>query len=246
MKQLLIYEQPLPLNRQQHRHLRIKPELSDFAFARALNSVPLTTAEFAQAARDYPIVFTGDAHEGMPAALLGLTRDDNLFVEADGRWAADTYVPAFFRRYPFVVANQDASPVDFTVCVDTPFLCSDDDGLKLFEDSGEDAPALTRALGFLASYQGAVQATQAFMQQVLELGLLVPRTVKIERAGSQTRTLSGFQVVDEARLQKLSGKELARLSKTGALGLLYIHILSLSNVQRLSARLDPRAQTHGH
>jgi hypothetical protein len=52
MKQLLIYEQPLVLNRQQHRHLRIKPVLDSFGFASALNSVPLTTTEFAQAARD--------------------------------------------------------------------------------------------------------------------------------------------------------------------------------------------------
>ena len=255
VKQLLIYEQPLVLNRQQHRHLRIKPVLDSFGFAGALNSVPLTTTEFAQAARDFPIVFAGEGAEpdetkahsaGMPAALLGLSRDDNLFVEADGRWAADAYVPAFLRRYPFVVANQDASPESFTVCVDTPFLASDDDGLKLFEDSGEDAPALKRALGFLADYQAAVLRTQSFMQQLRESKLLVPKTIKVERPGSQAQTLSGFHVVDETRLQKLSGKDLAKLSKTGALGLIYAHVMSLSNVQRLSARLDARSSVPRH
>jgi hypothetical protein len=251
VKQLLIYEQPLVLNRQLHRHLRIKPVLDSFGFAGALNSVPLTTTEFAQAARDYPIVFAGedaapDHATGMPAALLGLSRDDNLFVESDGRWAADAYVPAFLRRYPFVVANQDASPESFTVCVDTPFLAGDDDGLKLFEDSGEDAPALKRALGFLADYQAAVQRTQSFMQQLRESKLLVPRTTKVERPGSEAQTLSGFHVVDETRLQKLSGKDLAKLSKTGALGLIYAHVMSLSNVQRLSARLDARSSVPKH
>ena len=189
-----------------------------------------------------PIVFTGEGEDaygaGMPAALLGLSGDANLFVETDGRWASDTYVPAFFRRYPFVVANQDASPDNFTVCIDTPYLATGEDGLKLFEESGEDAPALTRALGYLADYQTAVQRTQGFMQQLRDSKLLVPRTIKVERADSEAQTLSGFQVVDEARLHKLAGRDLAKLSKTGALGLLYAHVLSLGNIQRLSARLD--------
>jgi hypothetical protein len=241
MKQLLIYEQPMPINRQRHRHVRIKPTLDDFGFARKLNSVPLTTVEFAEAARDYPIVFTGSADAGgMPAALLGLSQDNNLFVEADGRWAAEKYIPAFFRRYPFVVANQDASPEDFTVCVDQPFVCEGDDGVKLFEDSGEDAPALTRALSFLADYQGAVQRTQEFMQQLHASKLLVPRELKVVRAGSEPHTLNGFSVIDETRMQKLSARALDKLSKAGALGFIYVHLMSLSNVQRLSARMDAR------
>lgn len=241
MKQLLIYEQPLPINRQKHQHLRIKPALDEFGFARKLNSVPLTTVEFAEAARDYPIVFTGDADVGvMPAALLGLSQDSNLFVEADGHWAAEKYIPAFFRRYPFVVANQDASPEDFTVCVDQPFLCEDDAGVKLFEDSGEDAPALTRALAFLGDYQAAVRRTQEFMQQLHASKLLVPRELKVVRADSEPHTLSGFSVVDETRLQKLSARALQNLSKAGTLGFIYVHLMSLSNIQRLSTRLDAR------
>ncbi len=241
MKQLLIYEQPMPINRQQHRHVRIKPALDDFGFARTLNSVPLTTVEFAEAARDYPIVFTGSADVGgMPAVLLGLSQDNNLFVETDGRWAKEKYIPAFFRRYPFVVANQDASPENFTVCVDQPFVCEGEGGVKLFEDSGEDAPALTRALSFLADYQGAVQRTREFMQQLHASKLLVPRELKVGRAGSEPHTLSGFSVVDETRMQKLSARALDKLSKAGVLGFIYVHLMSLSNIQRLSARLDAR------
>jgi hypothetical protein len=250
LKQLLIYEQPLVLNRVQHRHLRIKAVLQNFEFARALNSVPLTTIEFAQAARDYPIVFAGedggDLGAGMPAALLGLSRDCNLFIETDGCWATDTYVPAFLRRYPFVVANQDALPDTFAVCVDAPFLATGNDGLNLFEESGEDAPALKRALGYLADYQAAVQRTQAFMQQLRESQLLVPRTIRVERPDSAAQTLSGLHVVDEERLHKLAGKDLAKLSKTGALGLLYAHVMSLGNIQRLSARMDARSSATRH
>lgn len=242
MKQLLIYEQPVALNRHQHRQLRLKAELGGFGFASHLNSVPLTTVEFAQAARDFPIVFAGSgAQAGMPAALLGLDQDDNLFVDAQGQWAADTYVPAFLRRYPFVVASKDEAPDDFTVCVEHAFVTDDESGLRLFEENGEDAPALQRAVGFLTDYQNEVRRTEAMMQQLHEHKLLIERTLKVDRPGKDMQTLSGFSVADEARLQKLGGKALEKLSRSGALGLLYVHLMSLSNVQRLSARWDARA-----
>lgn len=248
MTQLLIYAQPLALNRHEHKHLRIHREQGDFGFARSLNSVPLTTVEFARAARDFPIVFAGadEADTGMPAALLGLSREENLFVDGDGHWADQTYVPAFLRRYPFVVANHEASAVDFTVCVDEAVLAAGDEGLRLFEDSGEDAPALTHAIDFLGQYQRAVLRTQEAMQQLREFKLLIPKSVKVERAGGETQSLTGFSVVDETRLQKLGGKALDKLSRTGTLGLLYVHLMSLSNVQRLSERLDARSGALPH
>lgn len=247
MKQLLIYEQPLALNRHQHRQLRLKAELGGYGFASHLNSVPLTTVEFAQAARDFPIVFAGAPDQAsMPAALLGLDKDDNLFVDPQGQWPSDVYVPAFLRRYPFVVASKDESPDDFTVCVEHAFVTSDESGLPLFEESGEDAPALQRAVSFLADYQNEVRRTEVMMQQLREHKLLIERTLKVERPGSEAQSLSGFSVVDEARLQKLGAKTLEKLSRSGTLGLLYVHLMSLGNVQRLSARWDARARSPLH
>jgi hypothetical protein len=63
--------------------------------------------EFAIAARDLLIVFAGnDAKDAGPVALLGLRQNENLYVDAEGQWAANTYVPAFVRRYPFVLAEK--------------------------------------------------------------------------------------------------------------------------------------------
>lgn len=247
MKQLLIYDQPIVLNRVQHRHLRIKPSLTDFRFARTTNSVPLTTLEFADAARDYPIVFSGDPEQpGMPAALLGLSHEDNLFVQDDGAWAADSYVPAFVRRYPFVVANQDDASDGFAVCIDKSFLCEEQEGLALFDESGADTPALTRALTFLTDCQRAIERTQAFMQQLRESKLLIARAIQVEQPGGGRQSLNGFCVVDEERLQKLGSRVLEKLSRTGTLGLLYVHLMSLTNVRRLSARMDMRTRTSLH
>lgn len=250
LKQLLIYEQPLVLNRLQHRNLCLKPLSGRFEFASALNSVPLTTTEFVVCARDYPIVFAGEAEidqgAGMPIALLGLTRSHNLFVEADGQWAAQHYVPAFLRRYPFAVAGAADESSDFSVCIDERFVSSGPDGQKLFEESGEDAPALVHAIKFLSDYQQEVRRTQAFMRQLREHLLLIPKTVHVELPDEPPQVLGGFQVIDENRLQKLDGNSLEKLSLTGALGLIYAHLASLGNVQRLSARLDATRKQSMH
>lgn len=238
MKQLLIYESPFVLNREQHKNTRLKPGSLGFGFARNLNSSPLTTSEFAVAARDYPVVFAGEGEDGMPAVLTGIARDSNLFVDADGQWANDTYVPAFFRRYPFVTAEKPQGGDDFNVCVDAPVLTEADDGIRLFDDEGGNMPLLDHAIRFLSEYQQDVARTRAFMKQVVESGLLEPKTLRVERAGSEPEVLTGFSVINEERLQKLGGKALAKLSETGALGLMYVHLMSLGNVRRLTARAD--------
>lgn len=241
MKQLLIYEQPVVISRERHRHARIRQLPVGYAFASELNSVPLAAEEFADAARDYPIVFAGaPGQASMPAALLGLSAAENLFVQDDGRWAEDAYVPAFLRRYPFVVAEQ-AQGDGFDVCLDQAFLAEGEEGLPLFDAEGREAPALSHAMKFLVDYQGAVQRTQAAMRQLRDNDLLVARNVNVERAGAARQSLGGFSVVDEERLQKLGAKALRELARTGTLGLVYTHLTSLRNVHRLARRRDGRA-----
>lgn len=246
MKQLLVYDQPIVLNREQHRHLRIKPKLDDYHFAGALNSVPLTVAEFADASHDYPIVFAGEPDTAsMPAALLGLTRADNLFVREDGQWEPESYIPAFLRRYPFVTAQQGEGE-QLSVCIDQSFVSEADDAVPLFDEHGAETPALAQATRFLSEYQQAVERTQKFMEQLRASHLLMTKTIQIERPGGAQQSLNGFCVVDEERLQKLSGSALNKLARSGALGWIYAHLVSLGNVKRLARRMDlrPGAQLH--
>lgn len=246
MKQLLVYDQPLVLNREQHRHLRIKPRLESYHFAGALNSVPLTVTEFADASHDYPIVFAGEPDTAsMPAVLLGLTQSDNLFVREDGQWEAESYIPAFLRRYPFVTAQQEQAG-QFSVCIEQSFLSEADDAVPLFDESGAETPVLAKATKFLSEYQQAVERTQKFMERLRASHLLMTKTIQIERPGNTNQSLNGFCVVDEEHLQKLGGSALNKLARSGALGWIYAHLVSLGNVKRLARRMDMRQGTQLH
>lgn len=252
MKQLLIYQRPVQLNREIHRNHRVLPLQNDYRFATGLNSAPLACTEFAHAARYYPIVFAGASADAVvPAALLGLRSGENLMIDADGHWAEGSYVPAFLRRYPFVLAEREADAGDFTVCLDAdhPGLVEGgEEGEPLFAADGSNSALLDNALVFLQEYQLHLARTRSFVKTLASLDLLIPRQINVQaEGGAQVHALDGFHVVDEARLAQLKGKQLQELVKSGELGWIYAHLLSLGNIDRLSqahARTGAAAATN--
>ena len=214
--QLLFYKEAVPVSKEQHAALSIDTT-QDYRFAGAVNSVPLTATEFPFAARDFVIVFAGPDIP-MPAAILGVQQNKNLFVADDGHWQG-RYIPAFVRRYPFVFSsNEDNST--FTLCVDKTFqgLNEEGRGERLFSDEGDNTAYLEKMLKFLQEYQVQFQRTQAFCKQLKD------------------NDLFGFQVINRDRLKALDGDKLAELAKTDALELAYLHLQSLNNFSVITER----------
>jgi hypothetical protein len=237
---LLFYQKPVPLNADVHRNARLGTLAGDFNFARQTNSIPLAAVEFFDVARDYPIAFTGQ--EGgplFPIVLLGVRDSENLFVAEDGRWEG-RYIPAFVRRYPFVLAEKENAD-DFNVYLDESYAgFGAQDGERLFTDTGEHTPLLKQALEFLSTYQGEIKRTRLFVERLQALGLLVPRVLEIVRANQAPMVLQGFSVVDEQRLMALGDADLLALVREGQLAWIYAHLMSLGNVSALAQRLETR------
>jgi len=242
--EVLFYERPVPLNRTEHKDLRIKP-IPNLKFASAVHSVPLTGVEFPAAARDLPILFGGLTVESAgPLALLGLRENENLFIDAEGRWVANTYIPAFVRRYPFVLAEKPAGAEgdDFTVFLDEAYEGFDrTEGEALFKDDGSETEVLSNAVRFLGEYQQHVARTQWFMEQLRKHNLLEPRNIRLEKDGKSIN-LNGLFVVNEEKLRQLDEKTTHEFLREGVLGWIYAHLLSLSNIDRVSQRLSEREQ----
>ena len=102
-KQLLIYESAHPVNPGRHGGVSVEPG-TDYAFSAGVNAVPLMAIEFPRASAEYAIVFTSEGDAVMPAAVLGIRNEQNLYLSPDAQWKAD-YIPAFIRRYPFVFSS---------------------------------------------------------------------------------------------------------------------------------------------
>lgn len=246
MTEILLYESIVPLNRERHSDLRLKSLNGDCSFAAKSHYVPLAGTEFYQAAGDYPIVFAGQGAESTPVAILGLREGENAFVESDGRWRDGTYVPAFVRRYPFVLArgNED-DPDNLTVCVDESyagFTREEGDGEALFGEEGTEGPALENAVKFLQEYLAESERTRVFAQRLFELDLLVRRDVQITDAEGAQFILRDFRVVDPSKLDALDDATVTELHRNGFLGWIHAHLVAMSRLERMPVTMRrPRA-----
>lgn len=247
MAEVLFYERPVPLNRDAHKNLRLKG-VPTVKFAMKTHSVPLTGPEFAVAARDMMVLFAGNTVEDCgPIALLGLRQDENLFVDETGRWIPDTYVPAFVRRYPFVLAERPKGQPegeDYTVFLDEDYEgFNTAEGERLFNADGSDSDLLANAVKFLSEFQQNIVNTRQFVARLNQHGLLEPRNIRLQKgADGNAINLQGLFVVNEEKLRTLDEKTTLEFARDGVFGWVYAHLLSLSNIDRLTRRLDAREQ----
>lgn len=243
MSETLYYEKPVLLNREKHRNRRIRPA-AGFGFARNANSLYLAGVEFTEACKEYAIVFTRQAGGRVaPVVVLGLRNRENLFVDAEDRWTA-AYIPAFVRRYPFVLAELPGEQMG--VCIDEAFAgLNEKDGEALFDEQGSNTPFLQNALDFLQRYQVEYLRTESFCRKLADAGLLVEMSAKADLVDGRTFTVAGLMVVDEKKLQALPDDKALALFRTGELHLISMHLLSLSNLSRLVDRMAQRQAATG-
>lgn len=232
-----LYRRPVAIDREKHKDARIA-RLTRFDFSAALQSVPVTGSEFREAHKEYPLVFLRPGGGAIvPAVLLGLRANENLFVGPGGTWLG-RYVPAFLRRYPFIFAQGAENRL--ALCFDEAYAgFGASDGERLFEN-GVETPYLKGMLEFLSAYQNESRATGEFCSQLDALGLFKPMSAAAELKTGQKYVVQNFLVVDEAKFKGIDPAAAARMFQSGELGLVYAHLMSLSNLGRLIDLLAPR------
>lgn len=227
----LFYKKPEALNPLRHGSLGLTAR-ADFSFARTAHAISVVASEMPAAMRSYPIVFIGDAKA--PVIITGLRQDQNLFVGADGKWAEPHYIPAYVRRYPFILADESKTTGRLTLCIDRAServveqmpSSKDSDEITPFFDGNEPAEASKQALAFCSQFQTDFNATCAMIDKIDAHGLFAPRQSKVTLEGGETLNLTDFQVIDEPAFNKLSDEAFLDLRKSGALALLYCHLAS--------------------
>jgi hypothetical protein len=244
MAAVMFYEKPVLLNREAHKAKKIAPSGS-FAFAGKANSLYMAGVEFIEACKEYPIVFT-QVGQGkiVPVAMLGLREGENLFVGADGKWSAG-YVPAFVRRYPFVLAELEGQQMG--VCIDEGYAgLNEKDGEALFDNKGNNTPFLQNALDFLNRYQVEYMRTERFCQRLKDMGLLMEMNAKADLFDGTSFMVNGLMVVDERKLLQLTDAQALELYRSGELSWIYAHLVSLSNLNRLVDKLADSKRATGN
>jgi hypothetical protein len=235
---VLFYSKPEPLNKELHAKLGLRRIDGPFAFAAGSHVAPLTVTEFPIAALNFPIIFAGERYQ--PLAVMGINADHNMFIQANGQFEAGVYVPAYIRRYPFVLANDTVND-QMVVCIDrSASMLGDLPDLPFFDPAGEPTDYTKGCIQFCNDYEVENRRTEAFVGLLKELDLFETRKqlhTPVAPDGTQgpPQEIAEYFAVSEEKVKALPDAKLRELMDNGALGQIYAHLVSLSGWDRLIA-----------
>ncbi|MGN6376864.1 MAG: SapC family protein [Sphingomonas sp.] len=233
----LFYNGLEPLSSQVHANYRARTS-NTAPFLKGAHAIPVTVDEFPLLQRFLPIVFTVGP-EAIPIALMGLNEGVNVFVDDEGKLTEKNfYVPAYVRRYPYMLARLRPDSEEMSLCFDpTSDRIGDfEDGEKLFEN-GEPTELTKGILAFNESFEQAGARTAQFMKELTDLGLLMDGEMSITPEGADRPFVyRGFQMVDEKKLTDIRGDQLRKMNQSGMLPLIYAHLFSLSIMREIFGR----------
>jgi len=222
-----MYQNVEVILKKEHKNLGVK-NIKDFKHAKELTASMITLDEFYLACKNYPIVFTKNEEEGWFAvALLGLDKTNN-FVNKNGKWKENHYIPAYIRRYPFIyVKNGDELLLGFDA--EQKIDKKDAEDRYFFEENEEPSEFVNNVLSFLNDVRRSSIATKEFIEQLDKLDIL-----EESELNGKDININGFWVVNEEKLNKLTKKNQTILCDKKYMQPITAHLISLSNIQNLS------------
>ena len=243
--EVMFYGQPEPLSKEAHGDLGVKPTENPYAFTANTHLVPVLVTEFAPAGLCYPIIFVGA--EKTPVAVLGVNANENLFVDSHGAYAAECYLPAYVRRYPFVLAN-DSQAGRMIVCIDRASPMIVKGGEYAFFQNGELSDYAKNCVEFCNNFEAERQRTESFVRLITDMDLWETKQAfftppPVNGVVQEPQVIAEYQGVSEEKLNALPSEKFVELRDNGALAQIYSHLVSLLGWDRLivKAMLRPRA-----
>lgn len=232
----LFYKDLMPLNSRDHANWRSR-STENATWMVGQHAIPLTAEEFVHASRNYPIVFS-NAESPVPLALMGLNEGVNTFFDEEGKLTTPAYLPAYARRYPFMLAKLTPDTEELSLCFDptTDLIGEFADGNALF-DGDQPSEACKATLDFCRNFEEAGFRTQAFVEELTKHGLLMDGEVSIQQQGNEQPFIyRGFKMVDQEKLRDLRGDVLRTMNQNGMLGLIFAHLFSLELMSEVFGR----------
>lgn len=233
----LFYNDLMPINSRDHKGWKSKT-FADARFLEKTHAIPVTVDEFIDAQRHFPIVFTAGKNS-LPIALMGLNEGVNTFVKDNGQ-LDEVYLPAYARRYPFMLAKLQQNSDELSLCFDptAEIVGEFDEGNALFKDDGTASDHTNGILEFCQRFEESGQRTRMFMEELNKLDLLMDGEIAITQNENPDKPFiyRGFRMVDEQKLRDLPAKKLQELHKNGLIMLIQAHLFSLNLMRVVFSR----------
>lgn len=229
----IFYNDLLPLSTVDHADFKSR-SVESAPFLTTQHAVPLTVDEFVNAQRFAPIIFSAGA-DSVPLLLMGLNEGVNIFVDDEGKLRGPAYIPAYVRRYPWMLAKLRPDSEELSLCFDptSPAIGAFEEGNALFED-GKPSELTQGVLKFCEDFEQAAARTGQFVRELQEVGLLMDGEVSIQTPiADQPFVYRGFRMINEEKLRDLRGDQLRKINQSGMLPLIHAHLFSLQLMREI-------------
>ena len=100
---------------------------------------------------------------------------------------------------------------------------------------------MNEVMQFMQNFQREFARTELITRQLDELGLFIQQGARFDTNTGETFQLNDFYLIDEAKFGQVADDKLPQLFRSGALGLVYLHLASLGNMRKLLDRLSARS-----
>lgn len=232
---------PVLLNNVDHRDVRVRTGHST-EYGDAINQIRIFPTEYEDVQREYPIVIRKDDDGRFQAfALLGLDRDENLFLGADG-WNG-RYVPALLQRGPFSIGVPNQGPNGeplgepmIHIDLDHPRIVRDakkDAGHAVFLPQGGNSSYLDHIAGVLRAIFAGIEVDKTIFGAFDQYGLIDPITIEIKLSDTRQYNVPDCYTISLERLLQLDGAALETLNRADYLRPAIWIASSLGNISRL-------------
>ncbi|HEY7899668.1 MAG TPA: SapC family protein [Caulobacteraceae bacterium] len=233
----LFYSNPEPLSAETHANIGVRRIDRPFSFAAQATVVPIIVTEFSQVALSCPIIFAGEKKQ--PLAVMGINQNQNLYVQENGQFQIGVYVPAYVRRYPFVLAA-DEKRETMVVCIDRDApMVGDLPDMALFDSAGQPTAYTKGCIEFCNNFETEVRRTESFMALLNDLDLFETKTAQFTpmtpegvQAGP-TQLVAEYYAISEEKLKAIPEAKLREMMDNGALQQIFAHLISLGGWDRL-------------
>lgn len=231
---MFLYEKPELLTKKEHGGLGLSSVDRTYDFVKSIRAVPIVTAEVATAQKHFPIVFAGFENPTL-LAVVGVFEDRNLFVNEDGTWDQNSYIPTYLRCYPFAFATR--SDDQFAVVIDrSAASISDTPEQPFFEGEGL-SDAIQARIDLCGRFDAERRRTVQFCERVNELGLLSgQRAAHRPDPGGEEQLIANYVAIDVRKLNDVDKDTLQELHQDGSLSAIFGQVFSLENWGRLVGR----------
>ena len=231
----------IPLQPSRHRQAGFR-RATTLAHGRTDQFAPILQEEISRVIPLAPLCFIPSAEDRDRFELVmlqGLEPGLNLCVDPHSQKWLLPYMPAHYRSYPFSIGTDMGTGQDI-LCIDQESdLIVEEPGaedLRFFAEDGQLSQTMKDTLSFMEQCARARKRTQAAVDMLVELDLLMTWPVTLTRLGVDI-SVDGLYRVDPDKFQALDADKLKQLHDVYGLQLAYGQLFSEQRVHTL-ARLD--------